>query len=606
MVQVSAAPTVAAIDPSDPTQIPKWENQLTGPPPVYVSDPGTANTYTVTMKQFEQQILPPSTGMTTTTWGYSGLAKDAVTGQNIGSTPIQNSPGPTFETQKGTPITVKWTNEITSSSLFAVDPTIHWANPKNMPTPTAPFLPFPPGYSDAQSPVPLVTHLHGAEVAPTSDGGPSGWFTSDGRHGPTYSGGPDGANYATYQYPNSQPPTTLFYHDHALGMTRLNLASGLAGFYLERDKNDPNANKLPSGKYEVPLAIQDRSFNPDGSFAFPSAGVNPDVHPYWQPEFFGDTIMVNGKVWPNMNVDQGQYRFRIVDGSNARFYTLRMSNGMSFTQIGADGGYLRAPVTETSFTIAPGERADILVDFSKIAAGTKITLINSANTPFPSGDSVNPDTTGQIMQFTVGSNAGQKARNLPAILNPHLNKFPSLGNPSTTRTKTLYEVEGDNGPLMVTLDGQMWDAPISETPKLGATELWKIPNLTMDTHPIHIHLTQWQVVSRQTFDVARYTADWIAANGGLQPPFPMDHATVPLDPTNYLTGTPRGPDANEQGWKDTVRMNPNEVTIVKVRFAPTDGSKNFPFDARIGPGYVWHCHIVDHEDNEMMRPYKVI
>ncbi len=210
------------------------------------------------------------------------------------------------------------------------------------------------------------------------------------------------------------------------------------------------------------------------------------------------------------------------------------------------------------------------------------------------------------MQFTVGSNPGQKAANLPAVLNPQLNKFPSLGTPSTTRTKTLYEVTGDNGPLMVTLDGQMWDAPVSETPKLGATELWKIPNLTMDTHPIHIHLVQWQLVSRQTFDVARYTADWIAANGGLQPPFPMNHATVSLDPTKYLTGSPRGPDANEQGWKDTVRMNTGEVTIVKARFAPTDGSKNYPFDARIDPGYVWHCHIVDHEDNEMMRPYEVI
>jgi FtsP/CotA-like multicopper oxidase with cupredoxin domain len=136
--------------------------------------------------------------------------------------------------------------------------------------------------------------------------------------------------------------------------------------------------------------------------------------------------------------------------------------------------------------------------------------------------------------------------------------------------------------------------------------MWKIPNLTGDAHPIHIHLVQWQLVSRQAFDVDRYTADWIALNGPGEPPYPANHPTKPLDLTPYLLGSPRGPDANEQGWKDTVRMNPGEVTVVKARFAPTDGSYSFPFNARIGPGYVWHCHIVDHEDNEMMRPYVVV
>jgi FtsP/CotA-like multicopper oxidase with cupredoxin domain len=606
VVQVST-PVMRAPGPLDPTTIAKWENQLTGPPPVYVSDLGKPNTYTVNMREFVQQILPPSTGKTTKTWGYGGLAKDAVTGTPLGF--IQNSPGPTFETTKGTLITVKWVNDISSPSLFAVDPTIHWANPNGMATPSPPYLPFPDGYEQAQSPVPLVTHVHGLEVQSTSDGGPNAWFTSDGDHGPGYSTlTSTDPNAAIYNYPNSQPPTTLFYHDHALGMTRTNLASGLAGFYLERSKNDPNANKLPSGKYEVPLAIQDRSFNDDGSFAFPNVGVNPDDHPYWYPEFFGNTIMVNGKIWPNMNVDQGQYRLRIVDGSNARFYTLRFSNGMSFTQIGSDGGYLRAPVSLTSITIAPGERADILVDFSKLAPGAKVIMQNSAKTPFPTGDPVNPATTGQIMQFNVTSQPGQKARQLPTILNPQLTKFPSLGTPTTTRIKTLYEVTNTTSdtPMMVTLDGQMWDNPISEQPKLGATEEWKIPNLTGDAHPIHIHLTQWQVVSRQAFDVERYTADWITANDNKAPPYGPNHATVPLDPKDYLTGPPRGPDANEQGWKDTVRMNPGEVTVVKVRFAPIDGSKDYPFDALVGPGYVWHCHIVDHEDNEMMRPYVVV
>ncbi|MGZ4942531.1 MAG: multicopper oxidase family protein [Halobacteriota archaeon] len=525
-----------------------------------------------------------------------------MTGTSLGF--VQSSPGPTFETVKGTPITVKWVNEITSPSLFAVDPTIHWANPKNI-APTKPFSPFPPGYRAAQSPVPLVTHVHGLEVQSTSDGNPNAWFTSDGRHGPAYNTvTATDPNAAVYRYPNSQPPTTLLYHDHALGVTRTNLASGLAGFYLERDNNDTHANKLPSGKYEMPLAIQDRSFNADGSFAFPNVGINPDDHPYWMPESFGNTIMVNGKVWPNMDVDQGQYRFRIADASNARFYSLSFSNNMPFTKIGGEGGYIQVPVTLTNLTVAPGERADILVDFSKIPAGTKVVMLNGANAPFPTGDPVDPDTTGQIMQFTVGSELGQKAQQLPSIMNPQFNTFPSLGNASTSRIKTLYEVTNTTSdtPVMMTLDGQMWDAPISEQPTLGATEEWKLPNLTGDSHPIHIHLTQWQLVSRTPFDVERYTADWIKLNGGAPP---YDHPTIPLDPTNYFTGPPKGPDANEQGWKNTVRMNPSEVTVVKVRFAPTDGSKEYPFDARIGPGYVWHCHIVDHEDNEMMRPYEV-
>jgi FtsP/CotA-like multicopper oxidase with cupredoxin domain len=600
MVQVSTP--VMAAGPSDPTTIPKYENQLTGPPPVYVSD--SPNSYTVKMAQFQQQILPPSMGLMTTTWGYGGHAKDAVTGQDLGV--IQNSPGPTFETVKGTPITVKWVNTITSSSLFAVDPTIHWANPNNMATPTYPpaFTPFPPGYAQAQSPVPLVTHVHGLEVQSTSDGGPNAWFTSNGKHGPGYSSlTPTDPNAAIYSYPNIQPPTTLFYHDHALGMTRTNLASGLAGFYLERSTTDAIAPLLPSGKYEMPLAIQDRSFNDDGSLAFPTAGINPQDHPYWSPEFFGDTIMVNGKVWPNMNVDQGQYRFRIVDGSNARFYTLSFNNGVSFTQIGVDGGYLRAPVPLTSLTIAPGERADILVDFSNLSPGTKVNMTNSANAPSPDGDPVDPETTGQIMQFTVMSASGQPPASLPPILNPQLTTFPSLGTPSTTRIKTLYEVPGALGPLMVTLDGQMWDNPISELPKLGATEQWVIPNLTPDAHPIHIHLVQWQLVSRQPFNVATYTAAWKALNHG-DPPYM--NATVPLSPASYTTGPSTGPDDNEQGWKDTVRMNPGEITVVKARFAPTEGSSSYPFDATKGPGYVWHCHIVDHEDNEMMRPFAVV
>ena len=182
---------------------------------------------------------------------------------------------------------------------------------------------------------------------------------SNGIHGPDYrTTKPTSANSAVYYYPNEQEPTTLFYHDHALGITRITVASGLAGFWKIKDLCDPIANKLPSGKYDIPLAIQDRSFNTDGSMWFPTEGNNPDVHPYWNPEFFGNTIMVNGKLWPNLNVDRGQYFFRIVDGSNARFYNMSLTVAgtgatVPFTQIMSDGGYIKSAVTMNNLVYCP-------------------------------------------------------------------------------------------------------------------------------------------------------------------------------------------------------------------------------------------------------------
>ncbi len=330
----------------DPSLIPKYVNQLVIPPvyvPTYSYDCKTrqwTQQYKIDMTQFTEQILPTTdangnpTGFgQTTVWGYGGIAKDAVTGKYLGY--FRNSPGATFDTIRDVPVQVTWTNKITQPEMFAVDSTLHWANPNQIPMMEATMQagmglapPYPPGYNgqpiqvddttlnpngwDAQSPVPLVTHVHGAVVRSDSDGGPEQWFTADGTHGMDYATAkPTSANSAVYYYPNEQQPATIWYHDHALGVTRLNVMSGLAGFWLIRDPCDPIANKLPTGKYDIPIAIQDRSFNTDGSMWFPSEGNVPDVHPYWNPEFFGNTIMVNGKVWPNLNVDRGQYFFRM-------------------------------------------------------------------------------------------------------------------------------------------------------------------------------------------------------------------------------------------------------------------------------------------------------
>lgn len=652
-MDVSGGSMIMASNMSNPpgtinaSQTPKYVNQL-GPIPVYVptisEDPATGKTihqYTINMSQFREKILPAGTPLVnnndgkTTVWGYGGMAKDAVTGQLLGY--VRNSPSPTFEAIRGIPVNVTWVNSIYEPYLFAVDPTLHWANPTMMPHMDLmpPYPPFPPGYNgtayrypngmianvkgyDAHSIAALVPHLHGAEVRSTSDGYPTGWFTASGLRGENYTTEAQTAGNATvYIYPNTQPPTTLWYHDHGMGITRINVMSGLAGFYLLRDPTDRVAPALPRGKYEMPLAIQDRTFKENGELWFPNNGSVPAAHPYWNMMFFGNTIMVNGLVWPNLDVDRGWYRFRLLDGSNARVYNISLYNTVTgakipFIQIGSDGGYLKSSVTMSALLIAPGERADILVDFSSIAPGTKIIMKNDASAPYPTDSSPDPNTVGQIMQFTVASSDGYKkdvslVPLLPRMLNPTLSgTYPNLLAPSKKRTLVLIPL-GMGGMGMTgsttsfLLDGQRWMSPVSELPKNGDTEDWLIANPTMDMHPIHLHLVQFQVVSRQRFSHGEYMLDWIALNG--QPP--IDHPTKELKVEDYLLGSPVPAEKNEIGWKDTVQANPMTVTTIRVRFKPQDGTA-FQFDPTIGPGYVWHCHILDHEDNEMMRPYKLI
>lgn len=347
----SSLPLASAQTPQiiDPLTIPKFVNQLDGPPPVYVPNNVTGASgnlirqeYTVKASEFTQQILPtayangtPTGFASTKVWGFEGEAQNAITGESLGS--VKNTPGGTFEAIQGVPVQVKWVNNLVDSAgkplryMLPVDPTLHWANPNNMEmsTNSATSPAYPPGYPEAQTPVPIVTHLHGGEDSSASDGNPEAWFTADGKHGPAYSTVvPTENNSAVYVYPNGQQPTTLWYHDHALGVTRLNVLSGLAGFYLIRSQTDPVEALLPRGSYEVPLVIQDRTFLTDGSLYYPSEGVNPTIHPYWQNFFLGNTLVVNGEAWPNMNVSQGQYRFRILDGSNSVFYKISFSNGL--------------------------------------------------------------------------------------------------------------------------------------------------------------------------------------------------------------------------------------------------------------------------------------
>ncbi len=636
--------------PLDPLTIPKFVEPMPMPLRVNATHTSRSAPLEISMNEFQQKLLPASF--------YTPLPAPWNAGAYLWCYKAkgypQTFPGPTLETRVGVPTTIKYVNNLVGpagappvlQSLIRVDQTIHWADPLGQ-----------RGAMTAYSgPVPAVAHLHGGEVPSAFDGGPDAWWTP----GKAIKG--PGFVSDTYTYPNEQEATTLWYHDHALGATRLNVYAGLAGFYLLRDPlREPLL--LPGGlldrskdqygnPYEREIVIQDRMFDTNGQLYWPVAPTNPEIHPFWGPEFFGDVIMVNGKTWPYLQVEPRRYRFRILDGSNARFYDLKMLDaangapGPVLWQIGSDGGLLEAPVAlndpaaavPLSMIIAPGERMDVIVDFSKFA-GRTLELTNSAAAPYPNGDAVDANTTAQIMQIRVGTTVtGRFDLTLNPARRTSLRKaIERPTNPTSTRALTLNENMGPGGPLEMFVNNTMWDMAPTENMKVGDTEVWEVINLTADTHPIHLHLVQYQILSRQAFDVDAYMAVYGMPMPGMGAPLPYDVPTAATgnklggnpDVTPFLLGTAIAPDANERGWKDTFRMNVGEVTRVMVRTAPQDANKQagravtagmnlFPFDPTAGmgtrdrfgfpggPGYVWHCHIVDHEDNEMMRPFMIV
>jgi spore coat protein A len=285
----------------------KFSTQLSGPPPVLVPD--NNGDYIVYMSEFTVQMLPAPYGPTRV-FGYVGNAKDGISGAALGL--MGGVPGPTFDTTSGQGFFVRFVNNITNSHLFLVDPTLHWANPNGIPMPLGPT--FASSYALAQSPVPLVPHLHGGEVNSDSDGHPEAWFTYNGLHGPQYNTRDTGAtaimnnNSALFYYPNQQQPLTTWVHDHTLGMTRLNVYAGLACFYLIRSNADTVGALLPTGRYDMPLLVQDRTFDPlTGELTFPTVGVNPTVHPYWRTMFIGTALLCSCVFFTNIMIHRGCY-----------------------------------------------------------------------------------------------------------------------------------------------------------------------------------------------------------------------------------------------------------------------------------------------------------
>jgi spore coat protein A, manganese oxidase len=639
----------------DPTTVPKYQTPLLIPPVMpraaTITMPGgkPADYYEISMKQFKEQILP-SGFPGTTVWGYG-----AVKGRDKKALLIHNAPSLTIEAQWKRPVRIKWINDLKDANgeylphLLPVDQTLHWANPPGGETDrdTRPTFAETPG--PYTGPVPIVTHVHGAVgVGDESDGYAEAWYLPDANNTPggyategtwydffkgkaaSSYGAAWGAGFATFQYPNANRASTIWYHDHALGMTRLNVYAGPAGFYIIRggpagDKAvldsrtgataglpgpaPREGDKFPPNKtyFEIPIAIQDRSFNADGSLFYPNSreffdgatADNPgfipdtDLSPIWNPEFFGNMIMVNGNTWPFLNVQQRRYRFRFLNGCQSRFLILDFNQipGVEVWQIGNEGGFLSAPVNLTAnnanqLLMGLAERADLIVDFTNVAQGPHTLTNIGPDEPFGGGepdedfDVADPDTTGQIMEFRVGPALAPDPTTPPRFL--VLPAITPLPEEKVTRPLALIEMMSElwDGPAAamlgtVDVDGnpehKMWADPVTENPDVGDTETWEFYNFTADAHPMHVHEIAFEVIDRQA----------LVSND--------DSETVP---PARLVGDPRPPEAWETGFKDTVIAYPGEVTRLRAKFD--------------NPGqFVWHCHIVEHEDNEMMRPYRI-
>jgi len=743
----------------NPTTIPKYVTPLVIPP--VMKNAGTANAYDIAVRQFQQQILPAGLPATTI-WSY-GPAADPVPSVAPAANSQFNYPAYTIETTAGTPISVKWRNELVTINpttgfpypagdpnrlslphLLPVDQTLHWANPPatgcvmgdpNM-TDCATNNPFP-----YKGPVPIVTHVHGAHVDPHSDGYPEAWWLPaasnvlckeiDPVNGNYDCGGrlfddangqaPGNSGFADYLYRNDQPATTLWYHDHSLGMTRSNVYAGPAGFWLVRggvyDGATNGVTGLPAvlpgpaplagqtvlqlnvpgdpvrnAVREIPIAIQDRSFNADGSLFYPDtraffdaitgpyipdrvlnfSTIFSDISPIWNPEAFFNTMVVNGSTWPKLEVAPALYRLRLLNGCNSRFLNLALfklhpkkgtfTGQVPFFQLGAEQGFLPQVVRiakgeatplpgsgviplpvktnqQQALLIGLAERADVIVDFRNLLNGTVIRMVNTApDAPFGGFPDIpaDPATTGQVMQFVVNSALAGSSPTDPVLAdgvtpNPNASTDPyslvmnaeaALGASTVTRQVSLNEemsmtvcVDATNTvipdvlpplcgglgvpagpkaallgkvdltnpvmpmgvplkwtdesgvsiPTQVTLaSGAVLTVNVTETPTVGDTETWEMYNFTVDAHPIHLHLVRFEVVNREIFD-----------------------------PLFGIPGTITPPEAGETGYKDTVIAYPGQITRVKATFD-------------IAGLYVWHCHIVEHEDNEMMRPYVVL
>lgn len=588
-----------AAKPLDAKKLVQFRNALPNPlDPAFLAQPdgGVGTTYALTIRQTTQNL--GLGGPLTTVWGYGSNGAPA------------SYPGPTFDLLQNTNITVSFVNALVDANgvplpnPMPVDTTLDWANP---------------GGLGGLAPVPVVSHLHGGDTPSPYDGLPDAWSTP----GDLYQGR---LFTRPYLYQNTQEAGHLWYHDHALGITRTNVYMGLAGLYFLRDNNENDLRVrglLPSHPYEVPIVIQDRQFNADGSLFYPSnTGVVGVPVPSHVPEFFGDVILVNTQAWPVLKVEPRKYRLRLLNGSDSRFYDLKLVTdkgarpGPGMLVIGNELGLLDRPASPASnyvggaagvLALAPGERYDVIVDFSAVAAGTRLLMVNSAASPYPAGAPVVKNLTDRVMAFDVVLPLNAAVPNARVTATTPLRNAtltPLLGQPvlpagvalAARRRILLFEGVDRFGRLKTMLgtvdrvrnvqrtqvQGTLgFKDPITEVPKQNTWEVWEFYNTTVDAHPIHMHLVDFRVQNRQAF------------TGTVTPKVNTDGSTVGILTAIALRGATRAPGVWEAGRKDTVQAFPGEVTRVLVNFKRTGE-------------YVYHCHILSHEDHEMMRPYQVV
>ena len=437
----------------------------------------------------------------TPVWGYEG-----------------QFPGPTIEARRDEPLLVEWINALPSRHFLPIDHSLH-------------------GAEHDKPEVRTVTHVHGARVSPKSDGFPEDWYTP--------------GQAALYRYANGQDAATLWYHDHAMGITRLNTYAGLFGAYIVRDAQE-QALGLPAGEYDMPLLLCDRFVAQNGQLYYP---VSDDPAAPWVMQCNGNLVLCNGKLFPYLEVEPRRYRFRLINVANTRFFDLSLSHEHPMQQIASDQGLLPTPLERTRVELYPAERADVVIDFAGFA-GKTLQLRHEAQ---------------GIVEFRVRNGGGRDGSVVPAVLRgvARIDATAAVRH----RVLTLNETDDAGGNAMsMLLDGKRWSDPVTETPRQNSLETWSFVNLTGDAHPIHLHLVRFQVVDRRPFDLFAWNAERKLV----------------------FTGPPVAPEAHELGWKDTVRADPGMVTRIAMRFEGEPGR------------YVWHCHFLEHEDNEMMRPFELL
>lgn len=554
----------------NPSSIPKFKNKLEKlpvfVPSLFKSKDKINYHYSIDACEFYQQMLPEGFNKTKV-WGFAGLCKDE---KNKNIKYIKHSPGPTFEVDRNVNANIQWNNKILGEYMFKIDKTLPWPNPNNIVSNN-----LEDNSQEGQWPPTLVMHVHGMCTSPIYDGNPRAWYTATGLKGPIYS-----TNY--YKYTNDQKSSMLWYYEQSPGVSRYSVYSGLCGLYFIKEEK----YNLPKDEYHIPLIIQDKSFYEDGSL-FYNDEKSDSNHPYWKEKFYGDAILVNGKVWPNLNVKNQLYRFNILNASNSRPYKIALSDNSEMIQIGSDGGYIYKSQELSHFVLHPGERIDLLIDFSKYKENDKVIMKNLLSS----------DECKDIMQFTI-TNINKK---IEYYLPNTFTKYPTMKINTNKLSTVLLERKkgGYNDGYFINNDTYL--NPPNIIIKVGSTFIWEFINLCDDDICMHIHLTNFQILGRQKINKTKYKEIY------------DKNKELSFSEDEVYEGSEIMPELYEAGFKDTLYCPKSFITRIIIRYAPTYimeevniGENYFSFNTNDGPEYIINSQILEQKDNYLVRPQIVL